>query len=149
MQALLKDPKNQPQSALVNIRREKRVVLAFALDSDFHPIINRGWEGIVLPQTRSVESGPVQPISPTKLLKLSIQVLACARGDVNAQPCNSCWSRERPPLDPNVQPYMIDFQAQSRQIALSAHMNGNRSYLKADVKFHFTCYSRHHEGLYR
>ena len=146
VQALLKDPKNQQYSETVSIRREKRVVLAFVLDS--HPISNRGWEGILLPQTSSVGSGSVQQISPTKLLKLSIQVLARARGDVNAQPCNSCWSRERIYLDPNVQPYMIDFQAQSRQIALSAHLSGNRVYLKADVKFHFTCYSRHHDGPY-
>ena len=105
LQALLKDPRNQHPSALVNIKREDGVVLALALHSDSHPISNWGWEGILLPQTRSVESIPVQQISSMKLLKLSIQVLACARGDANAQPCNNCWSRERRSLVHNVQPY--------------------------------------------
>ena len=144
LQAELKDPKKQQPGATVNIRREKKVVLTLALHSDSYPISNRGWEGILLPQTRSVESGPVQQISPTKLLKLSIQVLACARGDVNAQPCNNCWSRERPPNDHTIQPYMIDFKALSHQIILDR----TNTYLTADVKFHFTCYSRHHEGRY-
>ena len=144
LQAELKDPKNQQPGATVNIRREKKVVLTFALHSDSHPISNQGWEGILLPQTRSVESAPVQQISPTKLLKLSIQVLACVRGDVNARPCNNCWSREQPPDDHDVKPYMIDFNAQSRQIAFGRNNNS----LTADVKFHFTCYSRHHDGLY-
>ena len=144
LQAEVKDPKKQQPGATVNIKREKKVVLTLALHSDSYPIGDRGWEGILLPQTRSVESGPVQQISPTKLLKLSIQVLACARGDVNAQPCNNCWSRERPPDDRDVQPYMIDFRARSRQIALDRSNNS----LMADVAFKFTCYSRHHEGLY-
>ena len=147
LQALLKDPRNEPPTALVNIRREKRVVLLLALHSISQPISNRGWEGILLPQTRSVES--VQQISPRRLLKLSIQVLACSSGVVNVRPCDSCWSRERPPTFDNVQPYMIDFQAQSRRIALSTQMDGNDNCLKADVMFHFTCYSRHHGGTYR
>ena len=144
LQAELRDPKMQQPGATVSIRSEKKVVLTLALHSDSRPITSRGWEGILLPQTRSVKSVPLQQISPTKLLKLSIQVLACARGDVNALPCNSCWSRERPPHDHDVKPYMIDFMAQSRQIALGR----NNIYLMADVKFHFTCYSKHHEGLY-
>ena len=145
LQAFLKDPRNQPPTALVNIRREKRVVLVLTLHSISQPISNRGWEGILLPQTRSVDS--VQQISPRRLLKLSIQVLASSTGVVNVRPCDNCWSRERPPTD--VQPYMIDFQAQSRRIALSTQMDGNDNCLKADVKFHFTCYSRHHGGMYR
>ena len=144
LQVELKDPKRHDPGAPVDIRREKRVVLTIALHSDFYPISNRGWEGILLPQTRSVESGPVQQISPAKLLKFSIQVLALARGEVDAHPCNNCWSRERLPCDHNVQPYMIDFKAQSRQIALGR----NNNFLTANVTFHFTCYSRHHGGLY-
>ena len=142
LQTFLKDPRNQQPGALVNIRHEKKVVLALSLDSEFHPISNRGWEGILLPQTRSVESVPLEQISPMKLLKLSIQVVA--RGNANAQPCNNCWSRERP-HDYNVQPYMINFHAQSRQIALGR----NNNCLTADVAFHFTCYSRRHESPYR
>ena len=147
LQALLKDPRNHPPTALVDIRREKRVVLVLALHSNSQPISNLGWEGILLPQTRSVD--PVQQISPRRLLKLSIQVHACSTGAVNVRPCDNCWSRERPPTAHNVQPYMIDFQAQSRRIALSTQMDGNENCLKADVKFHFTCYSRHHGGMYR
>ena len=146
LQAFLKDPRDQPPTALVNIRREKRVVLVLALHSNSQPISNRGWEGILLPQTRSVDS--VQQISPRGLLKLSIQVLASSTGAVNVRPCDNCWSRERPTAD-NVQPYMIDFQAQSCRIPLSTQMDGNDNCLKADVKFHFTCYSRHHGGMYR
>ena len=145
LQALLKDPRNHPAAALVNVRREKKVVLVLALHSNSDPISNWGWEGILLPQTRSVQS--VQQISPRGLLKLSIQVLACSTGVVNVRPCDNCWSRERPPTD--VRPYMIDFQAQSRRIALSTQMDGNDNCLKADVKFHFTCYSRHHGGMYK
>ena len=146
LQALLKDPRNHPPTALVNIRREKQVVLVLDLHSNSQPIGNRGWEGILLPQTRSVDS--VQQISPRRLLKLSIQVLACSTGVVNVRPCDNCWSREQPPTPHNVQPYMIDFKAQSRKIALSTHLDGNDNCLKADVKFRFTCYSRHHGGKY-
>jgi hypothetical protein len=146
LQALLKDPKNQTPTALVNIRREKQVILALALHSQsYHPISSRGWEGLLLPQTRSVDSVPQVP--PMGLLKLSIQVLACSTGDVNVRPCGNCWSRERP--DHNVLPYMIDFKAQSHKIALSTHQRENDNCVKADVKFHFTCYSRHHGGPYR
>ena len=147
LQALLTDPRNHRPSVPVNIRREKRISLALALHSTSQPISNRGWEGILLPQTRSVESG--QQVSPRGLLKLSIQVLSWSTGGVNVRPCDNCWSRERPPIDDNVQPYMIDFKAQSRKIALSTHLGGNENCLKADVRFHFTCYSRHHGGMYR
>ena len=145
LQAELKVPKKHQPDAQVKLRREKRVVLTLALDSDSHSISSRGWEGILLPQTRSVESVPVHQIPPAKLLKLSIQVLACPTGDATAQPCNNCWSRQRPPHDYNIQPYMIDFRAQNRQIALGR----NNNCLTADVAFYFTCYSRHHESPYR
>ena len=146
LQALLKDPRNHPPTTPVNIRREKRVVLVLDLHSNSQSIGNRGWEGILLPQTRSVDS--VQQISPRRVLKLSTQVLACSTGAVNVRPCDNCWSRERPPNADNVQPYMIDFMAESRKIALSTHLDGNDNCLKADIKFHFTCYSRHHGGKY-
>ena len=143
---MLRDPKNQRPTAPVRIRREKRVVLQLLLYSDY-PIGHRGWGGIQLPQTRSVRTS--QPAFSGRLLKLSIQVLGCSACAPNAQPCSSCWGRERRTIDPNLQPYMIDFQAESSIAALSMPVNGNDKCLKADVTFHFTCYSRHHRGWYR
>ena len=148
LQAVVKDPRHQQPPGPVRIRREKRVIIELALNSDSHSLSAWGWAGIQLPQTRSVK--PVQqPFSGT-LLKLSTQVLGSAMGTFNAQPCNNCWMRERRELPPDLhlQPYMIDFQAESQIIALSKPSHGNDKCLKAEVAFHFTCYSRHHGGMY-
>ena len=144
---MLKDPKAQQLTSPVTIRRKKKVVLEFSLHSDLHPIGCWGWEGIRLPQTRSVKSG--QQAVPRKLLKLSIQVSGSSADDPNAQPCPYCWDRELA-IDPTVNlpaPYMIDFKAESRIALLSGPMDGDC--LKADVTFHFICYSKHHGGSYR
>src|SRR5258708_32313610 len=87
-----------------------------------------------------------------KLLKLSIEVFGCSTGTPNVQPCNNCWVRHQRTVDPNfgpahLQPYMIDFKAEKLTTMLSQHLDENC--LKADVMFHFTCYSRHHGGTYR
>ena len=143
---MLKDPKGQQLTSPVTIRREKKVVLELSLHSDPHPIGCWGWEGIQLPQTRSVQSG--QQAIPGKLLKLSIQVSGSSADDLNAQPCPYCWDRELA-IDPtvNLPPYMIDFKAESLITLLSGPID--RSCLKADVTFHFICYSKHHGGSYR
>ena len=145
LQAVLKDPMDQQPTAPVTIRREKRVVLELTLHSDSHPISGWGWDGIQLPQTGSVKS--VQQIFPEKLLNLSIQVFGSSMGAPNAQPCRNCWDRERQSINPNVflanpQPYMIDFKAENITTALSA--SSDKTCLKAEVTFHFTCYSKHH-----
>jgi len=144
LQVMLKDPKDQRPTATVKIRREKGVVLELALHSRSHPISNWGWGGILLPQTRSVQSG--QQAYSGKLLKFSIQLFDCTTGRVDAQPCNSCWQRERPTIEHNLQPYMIDFKAESNITTLSIPLGGNDCCLKADVTFYFTCY---HKGIYR
>jgi hypothetical protein len=148
---VLTDPKNLQPTASVQIRREKKVVLELALHSHSHPIDNWRWGGIQLPLTGSVKSAQ-QPFSG-RILRLSIQVLGCSTGLPNAQPCESCWARERKSLNanvcpPNLQPYMIDFKADSAIIALFKPLDGNDKCLKADVTFHFTCYSNHHGGMY-
>ena len=148
LRTMLKDPKQL--TSPVEIRREKRVVLELSLHSDFRPIGDWGWGGIQLPQTGSVKSGQHRVLG--NLLRLSTQVLGCSSGAPNVQPCPNCWGRERQAIDSNVcpsnpQPYMIDFKAENPITALSAHLEG--SCLKADVTFHFTCYSRHHGGAYR
>ena len=147
---MLKDPKVQPLTSPITIRREKKVVLELSLHSDSHPISYWDWKGIQLPQTRSVKSGQQTVLG--NLLGLSIQVFGCSPGASNIQPCQNCWDRERQAIDPNVclsnpQPYMIDFKAANPTTTLSRHLDG--SCLIADVTFHFTCYSKHHEGAYR
>ena len=148
LQAVLKDPRDQQPPEPVSIRREKRVIIELALNSDSYPLSAWGWAGIQLPQTRSVK--PAQQPFSGRLLRLSTQVLGCTMGAPNAQPCNNCWVRERKDIPPDlqVQPYMIDFQAESQVIALSKPPHGNDKCLKAEVTFHFTCYSRHHGGIY-
>ena len=146
LQTVLRDPKDQPLTFPVKIRREKRIVLELSLHSDSYPISHWGWNGIQLPQTGSVKLG--QQAVPGKLLKLSIQVLGCLKGVPNAQPCPTCW-RKRQPIDPNVfpsnlQPYMIDFKADNPIALLSEPSDG--SCLKANITFHFTC---HHGGSHR
>jgi len=145
LQTVLKDPNFQQLISPVTIRREKRVVLELSLHSYFHPIGYWGWGGIQLPQTRSVKFGQQSVLG--NLLRLSIQVSGCSPGAPNVQPCPNCWDRERRAIASNPQPYMIDFQAENPITALSAHLDG--SCLKADVTFHFTCYSKHHGGPYR
>ena len=150
LQAVLKNPKDQQSIIPVDIRREKKVVLGLVLNSDSQPIDGFGWEGIQLPQTRSVKSSQ-QPLSE-KLLKLSIEVFGGSTGAPNAGPCRNCWNRERKAINPrfcpeNVQPYMIDFNSKSLTTALSRLSDGNC--LKADIAFHFTCISKHHEGTYK
>ena len=147
LQTVLKDPKNQP--ALVEIRREKKVVLGLVLDSDSQPIDSYGWEGIRLPQTRSVKPGQ-QPLSE-RLLKLSIQVLGGSTGAPIAEPCKNCWDREREAINLNVfpvnlQPYMINFKSEKLTVTLSRPLGGNC--LAADITFHFTCYSKRNGGTY-
>ena len=149
MQTVLKDPKVQQLTSSVTIRREKKVVLELSLHSDSHPIGYWGWKGIRLPQTGSVKSGQ-QPVLGN-VLGLSIQVIGCSPGAPNVQPCHHCWDRERQGIDPNIclslRPYMIDFKAAKPTTVLSGPLDG--SCLKADVTFHFTCYSKHHGGAYR
>ena len=150
LRTMLKDPKVQQLTSPITIRREKKVVLELSLHLDSHQIDCRGWEGIQLPQTSSVKLGQQSGLG--KLLRLSIQVSGCSPGAPNVQPCPSCWDRERQAIDSNVcpsnpQPYMIDFKAENPITALSAYLEG--SCLKADVTFHFTCYSKHHGGAYR
>ena len=150
LQTMLKDPKIQQLTSPVTIRREKKVVLELSLHSDSHPIEYWDWKGIQLPRTSSVKSG--QHSVPGKLLKLSIQVSGCSTAVPNIQPCCICWNRERQAIDPNIfpsnlQPYMIDFKAENLTTLLSGPLDGNC--LKADVTFHFTCYSKHHGGPYR
>ena len=147
---MLKDPKVKPITSPITIRREKQVVLELSLHSDSHPIGYWDWKGIQLPQTRSVKSGQQTVLG--NLLGLSIQVFGCSPGAPNVQPCHNCWDRERQAIDPNVclsnpKPYMIDFKAANPTTILSRHLDG--SCLIADVTFHFTCYSKHHEGAYR
>ena len=148
LQAVLKDPRHQQPPGPVRIRREKRVIIELALSSNSHSLSAWGWAGIQLPQTRSVKSVQ-QPFSGS-LLRLSAQVLRTTMGAPNAHPCNNCWIRELRNLPPDLhlQPYMIDFQAESQIIALSKPSHGNDKCLKAEVAFHFTCYSKHHGGLY-
>ena len=150
LQAMMKDPNVQQLTCPVTIRREKKVVLELSLHSDSHQIGYWGWEGIQLPQTGSVKSG--QQAVPKNLLKLSIQVSLCPSVVPNIQPCRNCWERERQVVDPkglpsNLEPYMIDFKANNLITLLSGPIDG--SCLKADVTFHFTCYSKHHGGPYR
>ena len=147
---MLKDPKDRGPTVLVEIRREKKVVLGLVLYSDSRPIEGYGWGVIQLPQTRSVQSDQ-RPL-PRNLPKLSIQVLGGLSGAPNAEPCSKCWDRERQAINrmfcpANMQPYMIDFKSKSLTTALSKPLDGNC--LKADVTFHFTCYSKHHEGTYK
>ena len=147
---MLKDPKDQQLTCPVTIRREKKVVLELSLHSYSHQIGYWGWGGVQLPQTGSVKSG--QQAVPRNLLKLSIQVSGCSTALPNIQPCPNCWDRERQAIDRNVfpsnlQPYMIDFKAEKLITLLSEPLDG--SCLKADVTFHFTCYSKHHGGSYR
>jgi hypothetical protein len=141
---LLKDPKNQQPTDPITIRREKKAVLELVLDAYSHPISSWGWECIQLPQTGSVQSA--QQIFSEELLRLSTLVFGCSTGVLNTQPCDRCWDRER--KKPNVCPaslqrYMIDFNAENVIIALSKPLDGNAKCLKADVTFHFTCYSKH------
>ena len=147
---MLKDPKDQQSITQVDVRREKQVVLGLVLDSDSQPIDGFGWAGIQLPQTRSVKLGHQQ--LSEKLLKLSIQVFGGSTGAPTSEPCKNCWTREQGAINPkfcpeNVQPYMIDFNSKGFTTALSRPLDGNC--LKADVMFHFTCYSKHHEGTYK
>ena len=150
LQAVLKDPKDQQFTTPVEVRREKKVVLGLVLYSDSQPIDGFGWEGIQLPQTRSVKSDQQQ--LSERLLKLSIQLFGGLTGAPNPDPCRNCWDREREAINPkfcpeNVQPYMINFKSNSLTTALSRPLDGNC--LKTDVTFHFTCYSKHHEGTYK
>ena len=150
LQTMLKDPKVQQLTSPITIRREKKVVLELSLHLDSHQIDCWGWEGIQLPQTSSVKLGQQSGLG--NLLRLSIQVLGRSPGATNVRPCPNCWDREQQAIDPNIrpsnpQPYMIDFKAESPTALLSGPSDG--SCLKANVTFHFICYSKHHGGAYR
>ena len=150
LQAVLKDPKDQQSITPVYIRREKKVVLGLILGSDSQPIDGFGWEGIQLPRTRSVKSSQ-QPLSEN-LLRVSIQVFGGSTGAPNAEPCGNCWYRERQAMNLNVfpanlQPYMIDFMSKNLTTTLSRPLDENC--LRTDVMFRFTCYSKHHGGVYK
>ena len=150
LQSVLKDPEVRQLTSPVTIRREKKVVLGLSLYSDSHLIGYWGCSGVQLPQTSSVKSG--RRTVSRNFLRLSIQVFGCSPGAPNVQPCRRCWDRERKAIDPNVcpsnpQPYMIDFKAENPTAVLSGPLNAGC--LKADVTFHFTCYSKHHGGAYR
>ena len=152
LRAMLKNPRDQRPTVPVEIRRERKVVLGLVLYSDSQPISEYGWEGIQLPHTGSVKLG--QQTLSERLLKLSIQVFGGSTGAPNAEPCDSCWDREqqqqvrdRNVYPANLQPYMIDFKSESRTTVLSRPLDDNC--LKADVTFHFICYSKHHEGMYK
>ena len=88
LQTVLKDPKDQQSTTPVDVRRDRNVVLGLVLDSDSRPIDGFGWEGIQLPQTRSVKSGQQQLLD--QLLKLSIQVFGGSTGAPNPEPCRNC-----------------------------------------------------------
>src|SRR5258706_13225930 len=154
LRSRLKDPNGQELASNIQeltspvpIRREKKVVLELSLHSDSHQIGYWGWGGIQLPQTRSVESG--QQGVPRNLLRVSIQGSGWLTDVPNIQPCPRCWERERQRIDPNVfppnlEPYMINFQANNPVTLLSGPSDG--SHLNADIAFHFTCYSPHGES---
>jgi len=145
MQAVLKDPRNQQTTAPVRIRREKKVTVELALHSDTGPFNRWGWEAIEIPQTGFVKPTP-QTFSG-RHLKLSTQVLGCLP---NAQPCSNCWEREQRTIDPDLdlQPYMINFRAESRMINLPWPLCADDKCRRVEIKFYFTCYSRHHGGQY-
>ena len=149
LQAVLKDPEAQQTTVPVRIRREKKVVVALVLQSATHPLSHWGWEAIEIPETGSVK--PTQHTFSGKHLKLSAQVLRCSSptGVPDVKPCGNCWKRERRTrgLNQNLEPYMIDFQAEGRVLALSRPSYGDDKCLKVEVTFHFTCYSKHHGGL--
>jgi hypothetical protein len=148
LRAVLRDPRDQQLTGPVIMRREKMVAIELVLHSASQSSTPWGWQGIQLPQSYSVK--PTQRPPSGKLLKLSIQVIGCTTGDPDVRPCNMCWARERHGRvgTPDLQPYMIDFKAESDIVALSEPSYTDDKCLKAIVKFRFTCYSRHNGGIY-
>ena len=146
LQANLKDPASQLQGSTVELRREKRVILELFLGSSDGSINDWVWQGIQVPSTGSVKSA--QPRLQEGLLYLSVQVYGSSSGALLSRPCDKCWTRERRALGyhPSIQPYIIDFKADNPVIVLSR--TSDSPFLKAEVTFHFTCYTSHQQEAY-
>ena len=146
LQVKLKDPASQSPDSTVEVRREKRVVLEMFMSSSNESINVWGWQGIQLPPTGSVKSA--QPRLQEGLLYFSVLVYGGSTGTPLSQPCEKCWSRERRALGfhPSIQPYIVDFKADNPVTILSRTQDSR--FLKAEVTFHFTCYTSHQREAY-
>ena len=146
LRAELKDPASQVPDNTVEVRREKRVVLELFLHSNDASIGDWGWQGIQLPPTGSVKA--VQPRLQEGLLHLSVLTYGSSTRALLSQPCESCWIRERRALGyrPSIQPYIVDFKADSPVTVLSR--TPESPFLKVEVTFHFTCYTSHQQEEY-
>jgi len=160
----LKDPKGYQPNSKIIVRREKRVVLEMHLQADCERM---GWKGIALPRTGNVKQSNQQP--PTRLLYFSIEVHGSTTGmclTQPSQPCDNCWRREMRLLgNPHNLPYyLIDFKSDrfvqfvfflcSWLIVLNFSpfilfpRADTLPYAKAEVTFHFACYSGHQKEDY-
>lgn len=146
LQATLKDPASQVPENIVEVRREKRVVLELFLHSNDGSINKWGWQGIQLPPTGSVKA--VQPRLQEGLLHLSVLTYGSSTSALLSRPCENCWIRERRALGyhPTIQPYIVDFKADNPVTVLSR--TAESPYLKVEVTFHFTCYTSHQQEEY-
>jgi hypothetical protein len=146
LEATLKDPASQVPDSTVEVRREKRVILELFLGSRDGSINEWGWQGIQLPLTGSVKAA--QPRLEEGLLHLSILAYGSSTGALLSRPCENCWIRERRALGyrPSIQPYIVDFKADNPVTVLSR--KSDSPFLKAEVTFHFTCYSNHQQEEY-
>jgi len=146
LQAKLKDPANQPPDSTVEVRREKRVVLELFLCSTDRSVDEWGWQGIQLPPTGSVKSA--QPRLQEGLVYLSVLAYGSSTGALLSRPCENCWAREWRALGhrPSTQPYIVDFKADNPVTILSR--TPDSQILKAEVTFHFTCYTNHQQEEY-
>jgi len=146
LQARLKDPASQVPNNIVEVRREKRVVLELFLYSSDGPINKWGWQAIQLPPTGSVKAA--QPRFQEGLLHLSVVAYGGSTGSLLSQPCENCWIREQRTLGhrSSIQPYIVDFKADNPVTVLSRTPDSR--FLQAEVTFHFTCYTRHQYEAY-
>jgi hypothetical protein len=146
LHAELKDPANQPPDSTIEVRREKRVILELFLSSNDSAINEWGWQGIQLPPTGSVKSA--QPRLQEGLLYLSVLARGSSTGTLLSRPCEHCWNREWRALGgpPHIRPYIVDFKADNPVTILSRTPDSR--FLKAEVTFHFTCYTSHQQQEY-
>lgn len=147
LDAKLKDPASQMPDSTVEVRREKRVVLELFLSSNNAAINEWGWQGIQIPPTGSVK--PTQPKLQEGLLYLSVLAYGSSTGTLISRPCEHCWIREQRALGqrPNIQPCIVDFKADNPVTILSR--TPDSTFLKAEVTFHFTCYTSHQQQEYK
>ena len=148
LHAALKDPAGQVSTTTVEVRREKRVVLELFLSASDRAIDKSwGWQGIYLPPTGSIKHA--QPRLQGGLLYLSVQVHGGSSGTLLSSPCKHCWDREQRALGnpPDLQPYIVDFKADNPVTILSR--TPDFRFLKAEVTFHFTCYTSHQQEEYK